>query len=1005
MRIRSLWPFWTAGFVCLLALVVDAQSLEEKVEAFDQRMIEIQAQYFYSNPDSALILYGEIATESADLGLWHKHLESVVYMSWVANQHKALDTLVYLIDWGDRIARDKAAALDTLDADFSARSGLRFAIAQHAFTVGNFERSIDQFKQVLFGYEGQAVANDSMLAHSTSSYIGDAYYHLQHYKNANYYYELAATYVPDTHPGFLPHMDKVSYLGVNQSHLGKCLLAQSKLNNNQDLQLAALERLQRARAMLESKNAPRRLKNALAATYNRLYDVNSELGRYDSAMVYLQKNFELLPARDVEMIRTQRYLGHLYRKRGEYDKAIAAYHESFDIMNSYIPGKHYRKAEALRGIGDTHVEQGKVQEGLKSYQQALTQLVPAFDESGDFMTNPPLVDVGSEKEMLATLMAKAQTGVWVGKEENRAPDDWVLETYDLGVQLVDSLRFTFPSREYRAFLSEQLVGFYEGAMDACFQGYSINPAESDKYLKKAFYYAEKYKSRLLLEAYRNASAREVAGVPTDVLAEEERLMAKKSYGQQELLRQLARGNDAAVQALRTTLLSNAQAYDEFLVGLEESYPEYHALRYSAEVINLKTLQDRMDPQQLKVSYFYGDQHVYALGISKEKQSLVRMPVEHLIGPVRDIVAFTSKYSLQQAADSTQMARFTEAAHLLYDALVAPLLAERSFTNIQFVPDGPLGYVPFELLLTESIGAPEDYRNLPYLLTRYQVHYEYSATLASAEMSRVAPTHRYLGFAPSYDQARTGELIAYADIRQELGALENNVLEVETLSEIFGGKTFLKGEATEKNFKEIADEGSIVHLSMHAFTDDRDPAYSGFAFAPVSQTGVRQAAWSGDDVLPEDMGNDGFLFLQELYNLRMNANLAILSACETGRGAVARGEGIMSLGRAFKYAGCPNVVMSLWKANDRTTEKLIGALGKYLDQGMGKSEALRQAKLHYLQNSDKTQSHPYYWSAFILIGDDAPIAARSNTSLWMVGAFLLLLIFVFIVRRRKQTTAH
>ena len=786
---RSLWRVWATGFMCLWAYQAATQSIEEKVEGFNQRMLEVQARYFYTNPDSALLLYGEVATEAADLKLWHKHLEAVVYMSWVANQHKALDTLVYFIDWGDRIARDKATELDSLDLDFSARAGLRFAIAQHAFTVGNFERAIEQFKQVLFGYDGQAVANDSMLAHSTSSYVGDAYYHLQHYKNANYYYELAATYVPDTHPGFLPHMDKVTYLGINQSHLGKCLLAQSKINHSEKLQWEALERLRQARQMLESKKEPRRLKNAMAATYNRLYDANSQLKRFDTAMFYLQKNFELLPARDVEMIRTNRYLGHLHRERGNYKEAIAAYQASFDIMNGYIPGKHYRKAEALRGMGDTHIEQGLIREGLSFYQQALAQLIPDFDEVDDLTANPPLVDVGSEKELLATLMAKAQAGVLLQEGEGTAPQVWVFDTYDLAVQLVDSLRFTFPSREYRAFLSEQLVGFYEGAMDACYKGYQNNPSGGLDYLEKAFYYLEKYKSRLLLEAYRDASARQVSGVPTAVLEEEERLLAKKSYGQQELLRQLARGNESAVQALRETLLNNEKTYDEFLSGLAQNCPEYYRLRYDAEVTTLRKLQDEIKPGELKVSYFFGDDRVYALGVGNAHEILIRVPTKEVMEPVQEVVAFTSKYSLDNARNPKSMAQFAAAAHSLYGHLVAPVLGDDGTNSIQFIPDGPLGYVPFELLLTQPQNLSDDYRSLPYLIISHQVHYEYSATLASTKLPWAEPGHRYLGFAPSYENTGSTSALAYAEIRQEFGALENNVPEVETLAGIFGGRTF------------------------------------------------------------------------------------------------------------------------------------------------------------------------------------------------------------------------
>ena len=118
---------------------------------------------------------------------------------------------------------------------------------------------------------------------------------------------------------------------------------------------------------------------------------------------------------------------------------------------------------------------------------------------------------------------------------------------------------------------------------------------------------------------------------------------------------------------------------------------------------------------------------------------------------------------------------------------------------------------------------------------------------------------------------------------------------------------------------------------------------------------------------------------------MNAELAVLSACNTGRGQLAKGEGVISLARAFKYAGCSNVLMSLWQADDEATAQIMQDFYRHLQKGLGKDEAIRQAKLDYLTASNR--NHPFFWGAFVLIGDDAPLRQSSNWH-WYVAALIL-----------------
>ena len=198
-----------------------------------------------------------------------------------------------------------------------------------------------------------------------------------------------------------------------------------------------------------------------------------------------------------------------------------------------------------------------------------------------------------------------------------------------------------------------------------------------------------------------------------------------------------------------------------------------------------------------------------------------------------------------------------------------------------------------------------------------------------------------------------------------------------------GRAFLGPEATEENYKKYALNSYVIHFSGHAFTNDSIPLYSGLALTQNT-----------------DSSEDGFLHAYEIYNQSLQAELAVLSACKTGIGKQIRGEGVMSLARAFHYAGCPNIAMSLWPADDKATKELMIEFHKQLKAGKAKDEALRQAKLYVL---DKHKSHPFYWGAFVLIGDNAPV--HFNTSYWWLawslGGILVLIAIYWFLQRRKS----
>jgi CHAT domain-containing protein len=155
----------------------------------------------------------------------------------------------------------------------------------------------------------------------------------------------------------------------------------------------------------------------------------------------------------------------------------------------------------------------------------------------------------------------------------------------------------------------------------------------------------------------------------------------------------------------------------------------------------------------------------------------------------------------------------------------------------------------------------------------------------------------------------------------------------------------------------------------------------------------------------DKKEDGLLNTYELFNMNLHAELAILSACNTGSGTLQAGEGILSIARGFFYAGVPSVVMTLWSVEDNSSALLMELFYKHLTEGLAKDEALRQAKLDYLKQSDQLTSYPYYWAGYVNIGDNAPLEISRNKYLNYILIFsaliLILASFYFIKRKRNN----
>jgi CHAT domain-containing protein len=306
-------------------------------------------------------------------------------------------------------------------------------------------------------------------------------------------------------------------------------------------------------------------------------------------------------------------------------------------------------------------------------------------------------------------------------------------------------------------------------------------------------------------------------------------------------------------------------------------------------------------------------------------------------------------------------------------------------DLIIVPDGKLNYLPFDALLTEmpDTAGTVYFNRLPYLIRKHTIHYSYSSSLLYGfSQERQRAEKRLLAFAPEYHS----DTVVVENEKYILTPLPGVQQEVDLISDKIKSRLYRGKDATELHFRQECADYDILHLAMHAFINDSLPAFSRLAFTRnISST-------------PE---NDGWLNTADIYNFDLTARLAVLSACSTGQGTLKRGEGVMSLARGFLYSGCQTLVMTLWDVEDAAGTKIMHAFYQHLKRGKTPGEAIRQAKLNYLENANARLSHPHYWLGYVSIGKDSALFTSYDVYFFILLLLSLIGITIDQILRMKR----
>ena len=828
----------------------------------------------------------------------------------------------------DEIANEESSFLKNLEDALLYRNSIRADKGNFYFKLGENKRAKSYFNDIKNSYKNNTPDSLSIehfeLLSNAMSFLAKIYQLEDKFDLSKDYYHQIVALLKRVTP------ENLNSLNINYALLAEVLTEQREYRQANSFLMIALN------DALKQNSNPNRILNFA----NNLADNYMALSKQDSARYYLalmenhlarSPNFRELFHRTKAKLELQS--GNLDKASNEINLAVDAYYDFSDELSKETIANIFLEK------GNILVKSGNIKSALIAANDGLKKLSNNFGTTYlDLMALKTSTLLSLEKFEEATTAAHT------------------------AVKTLDSLKVDYQYSSDKINLFEKTFPLFESALEANYSNF--NRTGNTELLNDLFFFMEKSKSVLLMEALMASKADQFGQVP-DSLLEKDRVIR---YEITSLEKELQNNMDEA-DDLKNAIFSLKEQQASLIKSILINYPEYYSLRYGESTVDLTNFSNSLNSNDLMISYFYGNHAIYAFAIGKKSRRLIKIILDKKL---ENTIKETHRMLSDPKSDVAALGRAT---HALYEKLLKPFLEPDDPKNLIIIADGLLNYIPFAALNTAAEG-------ITYLAETHAVSYVNSATLLSQLRQRQPKEHNLLAFAPSFDGTVN---VTNAD-RGTLMPLPNNKKEVEQILTYFNGLSFLDSDASLTNFKSQLSSFGMVHLATHAIFDDAAPEYSYLAFSQNGNT-------------MEDL-----LYVADLYNLKIEADLVTLSACESGLGDLKRGEGFMSLARGFFYSGAASIASTMWKINDASTTVLMNSFYKNLSMGDSKDVALQKAQIKFLQNNrDNGFSHPYYWSGFVISGNTNPLSNPFNW-VWILAGSLAVVVSGFLYSRTRKRSA-
>ncbi|MEG4495528.1 CHAT domain-containing protein [Microcoleus sp. D3_18_C4] len=690
-----------------------------------------------------------------------------------------------------------------------------------------------------------------------------------------------------------------------------------------------------------------------AATLTSIGVVYSELGEQQKALEYYSQSLPLKRAvgdRAGEAS-TLNNIGSVYSELGEQQKALEYYSQSLPLKRAV--GDRAGEAVTLNNIGSVYSELGEKQKALEYYSESLPLLRAVGDQAGEAVT---LYNMAVSKRDQGNLTE-------------------ALNDFESSLKIIENLRTKIASPELRSSYFVTVQNYYESYIDLLMQLHKTNPKSG--YDTKALEASERSRARSLLELLFESNANIREGISPDLLQQEKSLQQQLDAIEKQRIATISspNPNPTKIAEIDSGRLALLQQYQQLQTKIRTASPRYAALT-QPQPLTLPEIQKQiLDKNTILLQYSLGKDRSYLWVVTSTGVTSYELPK-------RAAIETAAKDFLEAITNPIQRdipQQVAQASANLGQVILQPAAAQLGNKRLLIVADGVLHYTPFQAL-TLAPTAGEN-TNVPLIAEHEIITLPSASSLAILRQNygdRKPPTRSLAILADpvfSPDDERIKGKITHATTEK----LEANNLglnrslrasnrqwpperlpftrqEAQTISSLFPPALSSQKIDFDAN-RTTATDGSlanyqIVHFATHGIANSKNPELSGIVMSMV-----------------DDKGNlvNGFLRLTDIFNLKLAANLVVLSACQSGRGQNVKGEGMVGLTRGFMYAGAQRVAVSLWNVDDEGTSVLMQKFyQKMVQQKLAPAAALRAAQIEMMQQ-EKWKS-PYYWAAFTLQGE-------------------------------------
>ncbi|NEO86307.1 MAG: CHAT domain-containing protein [Spirulina sp. SIO3F2] len=745
-----------------------------------------------------------------------------------------------------------------------------------------------------------------------------------------------------------------------------------------------------------------------ASALHNIGTVYLDLGEKKQALEYFEQALNLRKVvgdRGGEA-NTLNAIGVIYWDLGESTQALEIQNQALLLHQSV--GDRTGEARSLNNIASIHMAGDNKKQALVYLEEALLLKRAVGDLAGEAVV---LLNIGAihsdaeEKDRAleyynqALLLDRAVGNIsgevytlWNIAAVQRSQNNLTaaLTNIETAIALIEQLRAAAPAGELRQTYFAEQQGYYQFYTDLLMQLHQQNPDQGHDI--EAFHISERSRARTLLELLAESQLNLRDDANSELLERERDLLAQLTAQQQLLTQRLGNAQTPEEQAqirqdYTTATNRISSELDAVINQLKRQNPAYTDLKYPEPLDLAQVQQQILDEDTVLLQYSLHPDQSYLWLVSKDGYET------HILPPQKEIEETARSFYRQIQISNCQNAPNTNACldrlitpgAALYDQILAPVAQQIQGKRLLIVPDGALHYVPFAAIPQTSPlpkGTEQDYQPL---LTQHEIVHAPSATAIATQRQNLrdrppapqelailadpvfsATDPRVTSKTPASPVTLSSTIPLNTDLLLGRAALDRGLCTANTTLQRLPGtrreakalqshspdaSTVLDFEANQDWFETTAlDQYQTLFFSTHGCIDSQNPGLSGLVLSLVDENGQAEP--------------DGFLRLNEIFNLRLNADLVVLSACQTGLGETIKGEGMVGMTRGFMYAGAERVVVSLWNVNDNATAELMSQFYGTLQQDKPASAALREAQLALWEKYQE----PRLWAAFTLQGE-------------------------------------